>query len=90
MTNIVNNNPLNSSNLRDFQHHTEVRGQINVPAMNNAYDEAMRHNSTSNQLKQSLQKKQRVPLPMSSTVISDIIYPVQTKKGLKWGKNHRA
>ena len=24
---------------------------------------------------------------MSRTVISDIIYPVQTKKGLKWGKN---
>ena len=27
---------------------------------------------------------------MSRTIISDIIYPVQTKKGLKWGKNHRA
>lgn len=33
-------------------------------------------------------KNQRVPLPMSRTVISDIIYPVQTKKGLKWGKNN--
>ena len=29
-------------------------------------------------------------MPMSRTIISDIIYPVQTKKGLKWGKNHRA
>ena len=27
---------------------------------------------------------------MSRTIISDIIYPVQTKKGLKWGKNQRA
>ena len=31
-------------------------------------------------------KGKRMPLPMSRTVISDIIYPVQTKKGLKWGK----
>ena len=35
-------------------------------------------------------KQERVPMPMSRTVISDIIYPVQTKKGLKWGKNQRA
>ena len=28
-------------------------------------------------------------MPMSRTVISDIIYPVQTKKGLKWGKNQK-
>ena len=33
---------------------------------------------------------QRIPMPISRTVISDIIYPVQTKKGLKWGKNQRA
>jgi len=32
-------------------------------------------------------KNQRIPMLMSRTVISDIIYPVQTKKGLKWGKN---
>ena len=32
-------------------------------------------------------KNKRVPMPMSRTIISDIIYPVQTKKGLKWGKN---
>lgn len=32
----------------------------------------------------------REPLPMASKVISDIIYPVQTKRGLKWGKNSKA
>jgi hypothetical protein len=29
-------------------------------------------------------------MKMNKMVISDIIYPVQTKKGLKWGKNNRA
>ena len=28
-------------------------------------------------------------MPMSRMVISDIIYPVQTKRGLKWGKNNQ-
>ena len=28
-------------------------------------------------------------MPMSRTIISDIIYPVQTKKGLKYAKNRQ-
>ena len=45
-------------------------------------------NATTNALNAKLEIKRRIPLPMSSTHINDIIYPVQTKKGLKWGKNH--
>lgn len=44
----------------------------------------------SNRLKPPIAKGARVPLPMSRTVISDIIYPVQTKKGLKWGKRRES
>mmetsp|Transcript_19051 Transcript_19051/g.25779 ORF Transcript_19051/g.25779 Transcript_19051/m.25779 type:complete len:129 (-) Transcript_19051:1960-2346(-) len=40
-------------------------------------------------LKPPIAKGARKPLPMSRTVISDIIYPVQTKKGLKWGGKRR-
>ena len=44
----------------------------------------------SNRLKPPIAKGARVPLPMSRMVISDIIYPVQTKKGLKWGKRRES
>jgi len=40
-------------------------------------------------MKPNLVKGKRAPLPMSRIVISDIIYPVQTRKGLKWGKSNR-
>jgi len=30
--------------------------------------------------------KQRTAMPMKKMVIDNIIYPVQTKRGLKWGK----
>lgn len=31
-------------------------------------------------------KSERVPLAMATKTIDNIIYPVQTKRGLKWGK----
>ena len=31
-------------------------------------------------------KGAKIPMPMKTTKIDNIIYPVQTKRGLKWGK----
>ena len=79
-------NPLNQAYL-DAQP-ADLRGQINMIS-------GYHHDTNSRQghgrgKKNQGVKQQRVPMPMSRTVISDIIYPVQTKKGLKWGKNQRA
>ena len=43
-----------------------------------------------NRLKPPIAKGAHQPLPMSRMVISDIIYPVQTKKGLKWNKRRES
>ena len=34
-------------------------------------------------------KGAKVPMPMKKMVIDNIIYPVQTKRGLKWGKQNK-
>jgi hypothetical protein len=31
----------------------------------------------------------RIPLPMSKKLIADIVYPVKTKRGIKFGKKQR-
>ena len=74
-------NPLDASALQEFQRNAEIRGQINVPRREQP---EMRTGT----LKKP-GKTQRIPMPMSRTLISDIIYPVQTKKGLKYGKQRQ-